>query len=538
MASVIHRNDQPALSALTRPLILSLVAGLSTALLGGCDVPRSGDRLTVASAGRISSLDPAQASTVSAIQLLSALGDPLYSLGRSGELEPRLASAAPIVSDDGLTVTIPLRKDVVFHDGSAFDAEAMVFSLRRFLDIGTLSYVVGGRIAEIEAASPHELKLHLSRPSTSLKGLLTAVNLTPVSPKAYSGHRERFLHDRFVGTGPYRLERFREDQQRLVPFEDYWGTPPQNNGLDLITLSNSTALFGALRSGEVDVLMSGSIDEDQRHTLHEMAKTGALQEGRGPAMEIGYITLLSNAPPLQDPTLRQALALSLNREEISDRVSYGLRQPLRALIPPSLLENPQSPWPAHSPERARQLLTQAGYCKGTHLTLPLTFRSNVPADKLLALTWQAQIKRDLSDCLVLNLDGVESTTVYRQLGEGVFKAVMLDWRGTYPDPEAYLTPLLSCDDPAGTICRSGEAAISGSFWSAPQLQKTLLTSDRELGQARNQALHTLETMTAQGAAYIPVWLESPRAWSQTSVSEPEFDGSGHLRLDQLRSLLP
>ena len=538
MAGVIHRNDQPPLSVLTRPLVLSLVAGLFAALLGGCDVPRTGDRITVASAGRISSLDPAQASTVSAIQLLSALGDPLYSLGRSGELEPRLASAAPIVSDDGLTVTIPLRKDVVFHDGTAFDAEAMAFSLRRFLDIGTLSYVVGGRIAEIEAASTHELKLHLSRPSTSLKGLLTAVNLTPVSPKAYNGHRERFLHDRFVGTGPYRLERFREDQQRLVPFEDYWGTPPKNNGLDLITLSNSTALFGALRSGEVDVLMSGSIDEDQRHTLHAMATAGALQEGRGPAMEIGYITLLSNAPPLQDPTLRQALALSLNREEISDRVSYGLRQPLRALIPPSLLDNPQSPWPAHSPERARQLLTQAGYCDGTHLTLPLTFRSNVPADKLLALTWQAQIKRDLSDCLVLNLDGVESTTVYRQLGEGVFKAVMLDWRGTYPDPEAYLTPLLSCDDPAGTVCRSGEAAISGSFWSAPQLQETLLTSDRELGQARNQALHTLETMTAQGAAYIPVWLESPRAWSQTSVSEPEFDGSGHLRLDQLRSLLP
>ena len=94
--------------------------------------------------------------------MLGALGDPRYSLGRSGELEPRLASAAPIVSDDGLTVTIPLRKDVVFH-GTAFDAEAMVFSLRRFLDIGTLSYVVGGRIAEIEAASPHELKLHLGR---------------------------------------------------------------------------------------------------------------------------------------------------------------------------------------------------------------------------------------------------------------------------------------------------------------------------------------------------------------------------------------
>ena len=105
--------------------------------------------------------------------------------------------------------------------------------------------------------------------------------------------------------------------------------------MDLITLSNSTALFGALRNGEVDVLMSGSIDEDQRHTLHGMAKTGALQEGRGPAMEIGLHHPAQQRPPLQDPTLRQALALSLNREEISNRVSYGLRQPLRALIPPA-----------------------------------------------------------------------------------------------------------------------------------------------------------------------------------------------------------
>ena len=129
--------------------------------------------------------------------------------------------------------------------------------------------------------------------------------------------------------------RFREDQQRLVPFEDYWGEPPENQGLDLITLSNSTALFGALRSGEVDVLMSGSIDEDQRHTLHDMAKDGELREGVGPAMEIGYITLLSNAPPLQDPRLRQAVALSLNRQEISERVSYGLRKPCLLYTSPS-----------------------------------------------------------------------------------------------------------------------------------------------------------------------------------------------------------
>ena len=81
-------------------------------------------------------------------------------------------------------------------------------------------------------------------------------------------------------------------------------------------------------------------------------------------------------------------------------------------MPPSLPGGALAPWPEHNPEQARELLKAAGYCNGRPLRFPLTFRSNVPADKLLALTWQAQVQRDLSDCLVLDLDGVESTTIY------------------------------------------------------------------------------------------------------------------------------
>ena len=534
MSRVSAEKRMPAERPWRQPLVMAfaLISIGFTQL--SCQPQRADQRLTVASAGKISSLDPAQASTVNTIQLLSALGDPLYSLSEDGELEPRLAAAPPEISPDGTTVTIPLRTDVRFHDGSRFDAAAMAFSLRRFLRIGSLSYVVGDRIAAVEVAAPDRLRLRLSRPSTSLEGLLTSVHLTPVSPQAYQEHSDRFLPDRFIGTGPYRLTSYSEHQQRLEPFEAYWGEAPRNSGLDLITLSNSTALYGALRSGEVDVLLSASIDEDQRYALHRKAEAGQLHEAVGPAMEIGYITLLSNAKPLQDPRLRRALSLSLNRTELSDRVSYGLRRPLRALVPPSLAGGGGPIWPAHDPNQARALLNSAGYCEGRPLQVPLTFRSNVPADKLLALTWQAQVKRDLSDCLALELDGVESTTVYRQLGEGAFKAVMLDWRGTYPDPEAYLTPLLSCSSPSGETCLDGEAAISGSFWSTSGLQEALRSSDVLRGAARRAELKRIERMSALGAAYIPVWLESPRAWGQTDLSVPEFDGSGHVLLSRLR----
>ena len=538
-SGVINSSRMSGLAYLRRHLkhLLPLTAALALCVSqGACQPGRRSDRITVASAGRITSLDPAQASTFGALQLLSALGDTLYKRTAQGELKPSLAEALPEISDNGRTVTIPLRKDVLFHDGTRFDAEAMAFSLRRFLEIGTLNYVVGDRITAVETPDTYQLRLRLSRPSSSLENLLTATNLTPVSPKAYENHRDRFLNDRFIGTGPYRLTSFRAVQQRLEPFKRYWGPSPSNAGLDLIYLSNSTALFGAMRSGEVDVLLSDSIDEDQRLALNRMASEGRLREGQGPALVIGYITLLSNTPPLQNPVLRQALALSLDRDLINERVSRGLRPPLLSLVPPGLPGGNIEPWPRHDSARARNLFIQAGYCNGRVLNLPFTYRSNVPADRLMALTWQAQIKRDLADCLSLQLDGVESTTVYRQLGEGAFQAVMLDWRGAYPDPEAYLAPLLSCRESEGSVCKRGEASISGSFWTTPGLESTLLRSDRSRGDDRLRDLESVERMAAAGAAYIPVWLVTPRAWSSTALATPEFDGNGQLLLARLQGV--
>ncbi len=533
-ANTSSTNVQPHHRHWRRPgKVAALVMSLSVSQLA-CQHNAHSDRITVASAGRIASLDPAQANTYGTLQLLSALGDTLYRRDTDGTLRPQLASQLPQLSDGGLTVTIPLRRNVLFHDGSRFDAAAMAFSLRRFLQIGTQSYVVGDRIRAIETPDPHILRLRLNRPSSSLESLLTSQYLTPISPQAYRNHKDRFLNDNFVGTGPYRLSSYHATQQRLVPFQQYWGPAPENGGLDLINLSNSTALFGALRSGEVDVLLSDSLDEDQRLALDRRAEQGHLQVSAGPALQIGYVTLLSNHPPLTQQLVRQGLAHSLDRKLISARVSHNQRQPLRSLIPPSLRGGTPEPWPAYNPQRARSLLSQAGYCQGKRLALPFTYRSNVPSDRLMALTWQAQLNRDLNDCVMLQLEGVESTTVYRQLGDGAFKAVMLDWGGSYPDPEAYLTPLLSCTQSSGDVCEAGEAVISGSFWTRPGLEQSLRRSDALLGHERLNQLFQIDREAAKGAAYLPVWLVTPKAWAQTRLAPLAFDGSGQLKLALLR----
>ena len=512
----------------------SVLIGLALAFSqSACQPKRQSERLTVASAGRISSLDPALASTTGALQVLSALGDTLYIRGNNGDFQPQLAASKPEVSGDGLSITIPLRRDVLFHDGSRFDAKAMAFSLNRFLRIGSQRYLLSDRIEAIETPNTFEIRLRLKQPSSSIESLLTSPYLTPVSPKAYADHADRFLNDRFVGTGPYTLSSFRNTQQRLLPFGKYWGTPPNNVGLDLINLSNSTALFGALISGEVDVLLSNSIDEDQKRALSERADKSLLRESKGPATNITFVTLRTNRPPLQSQTVRRALAHSIDRRLISARVSYSQREPLRSLIPPGLRGGKTEPWPTYNLNTARKLFQQAGYCSGRRLQLPFTFRTNVPSDRLMALTWQAQLKRDLPNCIQMTLNGVESAMVYEQLSKGSLEAVILDWGGSYPDPEAYLTPLLSCKLSKGNICEEGEAVDGGTFWAAPGLQAALRRSDSLQGKARLKELASVDAMAAEGAPYIPVWFVAPKAWAQLRLNPPIFNGNGLLNLAQL-----
>lgn len=522
----------------TKQLCSVCLSAVLAASLLACQPSRPSGRLVVASGSRVSSVDPVKATTFGATQLLTALGDTLYRLREDGSLEPALATALPRLSNGGRTVTIPLRRDVRFHDGTRFDAAAMVFSLRRFLAIGTLSYLLSDRVTAVRASGPYELELTLNRPTTVLPDLLSTINLTPVSPTAYARYGDRVLSDRFVGTGPYRLTFFTEQQQRLEPFADYWDTRPRNGGIDLINLSNSTALFGALTSGEVDVLLSTGLHEDHQRALAQRAAAGRLSEGKGPALEIAYITLHTDQKPFDVPTLRRAIALSLDRARITERVSQGLREPLRDLVPPSVSAAPDHAWPAYDPGRARALFQAAGYCGGKVLELPLTFRSNIPSDRLMVLTWQAQLQRDLSDCVRLDPNGMESTTVYDQLGKGAFSAVMLDWRGAVRDPEAYLFPLLSCTKARGDVCLEGESALSGSFWTQPGLQEQLVRSEGLQGRERRGLLRRIELETAAAAPYVPLWLVTPMAWAQTTLSRPAFDGNGRLILQQLHRLTP
>ena len=510
------------------------VSGILLILLQlSCVQDKKRENIIVASAGKVESLDPAQANTLRTLQILSALGDTLYKINKQGNLYPSLAKDLPKVSKNGLLIDIPLKENIFFHDGTIFNAQAMEFSLKRFMNIGTLNYLLNDKIENIEVKEEFLLRIKLKKPSSSIKNLLTSVNLTPISPNSYSDFKDSFNNKSFIGTGPYFLESFNSRQQIIKPFKNYWGSKPLNQGIDFINYTNSSTLFGAIKTKEVDVLISNSIDDIQRLSLNNMVRKGHLKSGEGDPIEIGYITFKSNSLPLNNKTIRKALSYTLDRELISQQVSFGTREPLRSIAPPKLYKKEFSPWPKYNPEIARSLLKEEGFCGEDILSIPLTFRSNVPADKLLALTWKDQIRRDLSDCIKISLNGVESTTVYKQLSEGAFEAIILDWTGAYPDPEAYLTPLLSCNEIVNDICSKGEAVFSGSFWGNNDVQELLEKSEFSVGESRLNNLIKVEKIAAKGSALLPIWLVKPKAWSLKNISQPEFSSNGLIILKNL-----
>ena len=516
--------------------LLALLPALQ--LLMGCQPPHPAGQLVVANKSSLDSVDPVDVYLLAGTQLLSAVGDPLYAADRQGQLQPRLATALPQFSADGLSARIPLRQGVRFHDGTRFDAEAMVFNLNRFRRLGKLSYLLDDRIASVRSVGPYTIELRLTRPYRALAALLSSITFTPVSPTAYRDYSERSLTGRFVGTGPYRLVSYSPRKQQLLPFADYWGTPAKNAGIHLITLSNSTALFGSLVSGEVDVLISSGLESDQQQALDARVARRELVSGAGPAIEIALMALNSQRSPFNRRDVRQAVALSLDRRLISERVSFGLSEPLRSLVPPPLAGSSPPSWPAYDPKAARALYRQAGFCNGKRLTLPLTFRSNHASDRLFALTWQAQLRRDLGDCVRLEITGVESTSAYRQLAQGVFPMIIYDWIGDYPDPDTYLAPLLGCRRSTGDHCLAGSSVDSGSFWTAPGLQGQLQASESRTGAARQRSLLTVQRMAAKGASFVPLWQVNARAWGQRNLSAPQFDGSGRVILQALELVQP
>jgi len=264
-----------------------------------------------------------------------------------GSITPRLATAWEQV--DELTWRFRLREGVSFHDGEAFDAEAVAYSVNRTLD-DTLDCEIrikffGGMQVTPSVVDEHTIDFKTANPAPILPTMMGT--MTIVSPNTEMGVRTRDP----VGTGPYRYVNWDPGQEIVVErFADYWGEAPAVERARYVWRTESAVRAAMVETGEADI-----------------APNIAVQDATKPEMDFSYFnsetsrlridTLLA---PLNDRRVRLAANLAIDRQAFIGSIFSKDVVPATQLVVPSINGyNPELEVYPYDPERAKQLLEEA-----------------------------------------------------------------------------------------------------------------------------------------------------------------------------------
>ncbi|WP_373535564.1 ABC transporter substrate-binding protein [Microcoleus sp.] len=482
------------------------------------------DRVTIGTTLKLRTIDPADAYEIISGQLLRNLGDTLYTY-KSGttELIPSLATAMPKISNDGLTYTIPLRQGVIFHDETPFNAAAMEFSLQRFIkNGGRPSFLLGDAVESVKATGEYELTFQLKKPFAAFPSMLTFAGLCPISPTAYEIGDGKFKPDTFVGTGRYKLAKYGSDSLKFDAFDKYWGEKPVNQGIDLLLLSSSSNLFNTFRTGAIDVAYL-SLDADQVRSLDEGSKKGKWQEIAGESSTVSYMTLNIKSQPLDKLEVRQAIASVMDRPLINDRVLRGQAQPLYSLIPTTFDVNKpvfKELYGDANTAKAKELLTKAGYSAANPFILQIWYPSASTKRSLVASTIEALAKLKMDGIMQVEVNSVESPTLFQNIEKGIYPAVLVDWYADFFDADNYIQPFLDCDTGSvATGCEKGASQGQGSFYYSDRVNQLIDKQRKEPNPETRKALFgEIQDILGRDVPFIPLWQDKDYTFAQNNIS--------------------
>jgi oligopeptide transport system substrate-binding protein len=363
--------------------VLAAMLGGAVLLGGRAVLPRAD--FAFCNQDEIASLDPAIATGVPEARVLQGLFEGLTRPDpRTGDPLPGMATAWES-SPDGLTWRFTIRQDSTWTDGTPVTAHDFEYSLRRFLhpataaDYAYLLWFIRGAEAYtksmgegrepddaslgIEAPSDTELVLHLVRPCAYLPRLMAYYPLAPVNRACVERWgREWIQPEHIVTNGPFRLaERRVRDRLRLLRWDGYWGrNEVKLASVDAYAASGITTQLNMYLTGQADWMVKPPPSLYGAILPRSDARVGA-QSG------VTFFRFNLTRKPFDDPRVREALALALDRDELARDVLRGGEIGCRSFVPQGMPDYTAAVLAPCDPERARALLAEAGYPGGAGL---------------------------------------------------------------------------------------------------------------------------------------------------------------------------
>jgi ABC-type transport system substrate-binding protein len=338
------------------------------------------------------SLDPALQKTPCEVTQMRLIYDTLFVYDSSGKLQPMLATEYKL--DDPTTLTVKLRSGVKFHDGTAFNAEAVKFALDRALTDpesnikGTL-FMLDSVTAVDETTVRFKMKSPAAGPLLAQLADRAGMMYSPTAFKA-AGTAAAFFAQKPVGSGMYKVEgEYRPIESMSVrSWDGYWDTTtPRLGGIDM-TEVKVDALVNAIKSPQFDM-----VPIDAASQVAGLKDAPDVVVKIDPSIQLRTFLINATEKPFDDVKVRQAMAYAIDRKAVTDVMTEGLVGPNNQWYPKGFVGYDaalESLYP-YNPDRAKQLLTEAGYPNGFTFNAVIgdTSTSYIQQNELI----QAQLKK-------------------------------------------------------------------------------------------------------------------------------------------------
>lgn len=406
------------------------------------------DTLIYARGGDSTTLDPGSMEEGFSVMVATQIFEGLVQFKNGAlEVEPALATEWQ-TSEDGRTWTFTLREGVTFHDGTPFTADDVVFSIMRMIDedhpyhlpgrMPYADYALNGVIESVEKIDEDTVAVHLYEPFAPLLKTLAMFCCFISSQEAIETHGEDYGANP-VGTGPYRFVSWQRDVEiALQRFDGYWGEPAGVTNMVYKTIRDpDVRMFGLIR-GEID-MMDGLTPQ----IANELKNRPEVKLYREPGTNISIAYINVKEEPFTDKRIRQAVNYAVDKEAICDYLYEGYAVPMRGIYPEGVLgHDPDAEGYPYNPEKAKQLMAEAGYADGFECEL-LTYSVPRPYNPLGTRLAEA-IQSDLGEVGIdVTVTQLEWGTHLKRTLDHDFQLALLGWITDNGDPDNFAYALLA-----------------------------------------------------------------------------------------------
>lgn len=399
----------------------------------------------------------------------------------NGEILPCLAASWEI-SEDGREISMQLRDDVTFHDGTPFNAEAAAKCLLYYKDYEMFSWMKGvASIENVEITSEYSINIiYAEGYYAALNDLTSSYKIPMVSPNMIiDGNYE--MMKQAVGTGPYIYDSYvKGDYTAFVKNENYWGKDVVFDQVIVRYIPDSGTRLKALQTGEINMIFSSDfISYDEYQQAASLA--GIVGQLSDNSVKTRNIVINAGSSLLSEEAVRQAIACAIDKDTIISSLTYGQEEAARRLFTVNLpycdveLKNN---WD-YDTKRAVAMLEEAGWILPDRKTVrekngvPLKLTFIYPNDVALNKEIVSAIKSNLAQIgIEVETAGMEYMSWYVDGMEGKYDLAIGTTYGPPYDPHNYLNPIM--DSMVDTAAISG-LADSDEFFSA--LAKSGAVSD-------------------------------------------------------------